>query len=120
MESAFLAFWAIFVLLSIFFAPIIFSYMALPYIILILIAMATLRNSFLPCIPLTLIIFFIAFFFEIRLSNISFTVNQPLLFTRDDKEDHEKIKRLIIVHYVIILYVFIVLSYYAYQGITVK
>lgn len=120
MESFFLAFFLSFFLLSILFSPAIFSYLALVYIFAML-GLIALDNFFPKIIFIAPIIFFIAFFLEIYWSKISFTINDPYPtgknLTGANEEDHARIKRLIIVHYVMILYVIIFLSYYAYPAI---
>ena len=86
-----------------------------------MLGLIALDNFFPKIIFIAPIIFFIAFFLEIYWSKISFTINDPYPtgknLTAANEEDHARIKRLIIVHYVMILYVIIFLSYYAYPAI---
>jgi hypothetical protein len=118
-ESAFIAFFALFFLLSMLFVPAIFSYMALPYFFMMMALLAVGKFYSSEVIFFAPVIFFIAYFLEIHLSNISFTINTPWPtgknVTGNNKEDHTRIKRLIIVHYIMIIYIIMVLSYYAYQ-----
>ena len=118
MESFLHLFFVIFFLLSAFFPFAIFNYLALPYFFVVLVLLA-LEDSLSETVfmYITIVVFFIAFFLEIRLSDISFTINTP--YNEDGKKDHATIKRLIIAHYIMILYVIISLSYYAYQAVFV-
>lgn len=120
MESFFGAFFLAFFLLSTLFSPAIFSYLALVYVFAML-GLIALDKFFPQIILIAPVIFFIAFFLEIYWSKISFTINDPYPtgknLTGADEEDHARIKRLIIVHYIMILYVIIFLSYYAYPAI---
>lgn len=104
---------------SVIFSPLIFNHACILYVFSMITIVAL--SKYLPYMEyLMVLMFFVAFFLEIRWSDISFKVNAPQVFSAKPppESEHFRIKLLISTHYIVLLLIFILLSFYAYQAVS--